>query len=247
MASFKLFYCSLQWTAAAWLSHLLCASALGPTVVPPESETAINVMVPSPSRCRVLELGAGCGLCGLVCGHLGADEVAITDLVPRLNDNIRENIKLQGSIEVSRRCYAEYLDWAHPEAISAWEHRAGEAEESDKADSQDSSSRRNLAVDQKFDLVIGADLLLNAYSAVTLLPRIISYAMAPKGHCVLCLAVRSTETLQAFKLSLQDAGLCCSIEDQTEAISSEAAQFDGWKSIRNYEGGIILMHIQRRM
>ena len=195
----------------------------------------------------MLELGAGCGLCGLVCGHLGADEVAITDLVPRLNDNIRENIKLQGNTEVSRTCYAEYLDWAHPEAIRGWEHRAGAAEENDnnhvKADEQD-SSRDNLGAD-RFDLIIGADLLLNAYSAVTLLPRVISYAMAPKGQCVLCLAVRSTETLQAFKVSLQEAGLCCNTEDQTEAISSEAAQFDGWQSIRNYEGGIILMHIQR--
>jgi len=58
---------------------------------------------------RVAELGAGPGLPGLVCGRLGAAEVALTDradLVPLMSQNIHIN-------ELGSSCRAEALDWPH--------------------------------------------------------------------------------------------------------------------------------------
>lgn len=46
---------------------------------------------------KVLELGAGCGLCGLVCRmSLRAESVLITDGDHQVLSNLRYNVKLNG-------------------------------------------------------------------------------------------------------------------------------------------------------
>ena len=57
----------------------------------------------------VLELGAGCGLCGLLSARLGASRVVLSDSVPALLTSCAENASvngLQDTVSVSR------LDWA---------------------------------------------------------------------------------------------------------------------------------------
>ena len=58
----------------------------------------------------VCELGAGCGLCGLVAAKLcGATQTLLTDLAPRTLENLQHNLALNGLREPRAR--AALLDW----------------------------------------------------------------------------------------------------------------------------------------
>jgi hypothetical protein len=58
----------------------------------------------------VIELGAGCGLCGIVAAkHCGATSVAITDLAEETMSNLRHNLSLNGL--QAPACLAQSVDW----------------------------------------------------------------------------------------------------------------------------------------
>lgn len=95
------------WTVA----HTLCQSlASDPTIVKSKS---------------VIELGAGCGVCGFLAAKLGAKEVVVTDYVDQLLINLRESLHLNfdrnlaqseqeqkaGSNEVENDIDQELLNW----------------------------------------------------------------------------------------------------------------------------------------
>jgi predicted nicotinamide N-methyase len=90
------------WGAAHVLSRELCAA--------PRSLLAGVV---------VLEIGAGCGLCGFVASALGAKEVVLTDALPALLDTLAASAALQARAEG---------------VITAQEAVASEAGEADAAD-----------------------------------------------------------------------------------------------------------------
>ena len=56
----------------------------------------------------VIELGAGCGLCGLAAAQMGAASCMLTDL-PHLQSQLEANVKLN-----DLKCRVESLDWAKP-------------------------------------------------------------------------------------------------------------------------------------
>lgn len=60
---------------------------------------------------RVAELGAGCGLCGLVCAQLGAARVLLTDYEPHVLALLARNAARNG-LDAARAVRA--LDWLRP-------------------------------------------------------------------------------------------------------------------------------------
>jgi predicted nicotinamide N-methyase len=69
---------------------------------------------------RVLELGAGCGLVGIVAATLGAREVCLTDLpyaLPLLTENIMANQHQFHNADEDCRVTCTTCDWFHPSAV----------------------------------------------------------------------------------------------------------------------------------
>jgi hypothetical protein len=87
------------WGAALVLARELCSA--------PRSLLAAE-------RLSVLELGAGCGLCGLLASQLGAHEVVLTDALPALIDTLAAGAALQSSEEATAE---------RDEALPAWTWR----------------------------------------------------------------------------------------------------------------------------
>ena len=57
---------------------------------------------------RVLELGSGLGLPGLLAAKLGAQSVILTDCLPRVLENLQRTVKLN---ELASVASAHMLDW----------------------------------------------------------------------------------------------------------------------------------------
>ena len=65
---------------------------------------------------NVIELGAGIGLCGLVCRALGFKKVILTDL-PIAIELLERNISLNTSLDANSIC-AQVLEWGNTEHLT---------------------------------------------------------------------------------------------------------------------------------
>lgn len=118
---------------------------------------------------RVLELGSGLGVCGILAGKLVLDNltesiesnrVTLSDFVPKVLDNLEESIKSNG---ISRCARAVSLNWADEASVSGecsnqgW--YAGDLQPADAVDNEGQSSEfETLAAQEQFDVVIGSDV-----------------------------------------------------------------------------------------
>ena len=126
---------------------------------------------------RVLELGAGCGLFGLVAGALGAD-VVMTDYTATLVANLAHNVELNG---LQARVRVRQFDWTvQPPPAALW---AGEA----------------------FDIIVGIDSLYIESSVRGLLDTQHAFGTPPLlVGTPLCSRTRSFE---AFAASARENGM----------------------------------------
>jgi predicted nicotinamide N-methyase len=153
----------------------------------PAAEKAANYFIANwnaLSSARVLELGAGCGLTGLLISKLkGVEEVVFTDYDYGTLTLIEESIKLNDNGDSQPKFIVDFLQWG---------------------DFQFDSSKRlsneswNL---EKFDLIIGTDLI---YSKDVVFPLLstINYFMTAHGTFVLTTSFPLGEVNFLFHLSL---------------------------------------------
>lgn len=107
-----------QWDAGLFLCRLI-HSSLSKSISPQhlDADLATYRREADVRGLRVLELGAGTGLPGLISAKYGASNVVITDYPdPGLLAGLEENIRL---FDVTQQAHAIGLDWADVEAIAS--------------------------------------------------------------------------------------------------------------------------------
>jgi predicted nicotinamide N-methyase len=165
---------------------------------------------------RVLEVGSGCGLAGLMAAHF-AKRVTLTDYLPQILDALTHNLNLnfRQRPKIRDRVNIQLLDWrafAENRTLegSGLEERGEsmttttttmtteELEEGDRA-------RRGLedqASESPFEVIIASDVVFNAYLATCCLPFVISRFLPPTGRFIAVLPKNRWVSLLVLVLPL---------------------------------------------
>jgi hypothetical protein len=123
------------WPAATFLSHYLEQHPdvlFGPTTTTTASSSSSSSGSGSgshtgPGATSVVELGAGVGLCGLVCSKLQCGDVILTDLpvaLPLLDANIAINRRAADAADTDGEVRAMVLSWGCDDDVHAVMHAA---------------------------------------------------------------------------------------------------------------------------
>jgi len=128
-----------------------------------------------------MELGTGTGLVGLMCAALGCPRVVLTDYHPQVLSNAAYNIQLAQSLQ--SEILLHRLDWQEI------------AEATDKA------------IDETFDIIVGADIVYEVVHTQWL-PRVIDRYLKRDGVFYLLIPLRPTHSkeVELFEESMSENG-----------------------------------------
>ncbi|KAK9762696.1 hypothetical protein K7432_011315 [Basidiobolus ranarum] len=184
------------WSASIVMGKLLCGHTKG-------YERKVEVGEPGYeldlSGKRILELGCGTGLAGLMCAKLGASHVTMTDYHPSVLDNVQINIDLSGYSEI---CQVRKLDW--------WEYFKHSSKNIDNINRNipiDLNSDEELYRDH-FENIIATDAIYDTWQARAIpivLELFLSRTASSRVYFVLPLRNRYLAEIELFEQEMLEA------------------------------------------
>lgn len=237
---------------------------------------------------EILELGSGCGLCGLILANLGASKVVLTDNISDILFNLSRNISLltlncQSKLEPDREIHHEKLGYNQEQLIVKnltdciyekntpeedpcpclirvrmldWMEDSALASDNSSIEIQVPSVFPGVAVDEKFDWIVGSDLLYDLKSSLALAGVIRRRLLNSNSRALIVNPIREKDLLEQFLKEVNRLGLTTNVEqvDQQEWTNCKLATYgeDGdddldeyctMYNMEHYEGGIVALYI----
>ncbi|ORX76781.1 hypothetical protein K493DRAFT_317715 [Basidiobolus meristosporus CBS 931.73] len=184
------------WSASIVMGKLLCGHTKGyeREVVVGEAGYVLDL-----SGQRILELGCGTGLAGLMCAKLGASHVMLTDYHPSVLDNVRINVNRNECEEI---CQVQKLDW--------WEYFKDSAKNIDNINRNIpiSADRGEELYQDQFENIIATDAIYDAWQARAIpivLEQFLSRATSSRIYFVLPLRNRYLTEIELFEEEMREA------------------------------------------
>jgi len=237
---------------------------------------------------ETLELGSGCGLCGLLLANLGAAKVVLTDNISDILFNLSRNISLLAlncrcKLQPERELYLEKLGYNQEQLIARyitdctyenntpeqdpcpclvrvrmldWMENSALASDNSSIEIEAPSVFPRVAVDEKFDWIVGSDLLYDLKSSLALAGVIRRRLLNSNSMALIVNPIREKDLLEHFLKELNRLGLTTNVEqvEQQEWTNCKLATYgeDGvddldeyctMYNMDHYEGGIVALHI----